>query len=404
MTDENDGTNEKDSDGQNAIAEHSAFGIKSRHPMEFLLKRGVGSLCPKVGDMVEGVILEKKGTRLFADLGAQGTGIVYGKEYYLARDIIHDLETGDTISAKVVDPDNEDGYVELSLKDAGEERRWIELKEMAEKGTVLELPVMEANRGGLIFELKGVKGFLPASQLSASHYPRVEGGDKEKIFQELQKLVGETLKVKVLDEDPSEQKLIFTEKELDQEILRETLSKYKVGDEVEGEITSVVDFGAFMKFDDAGLEGLIHISEMDWLLVEDPREILKAGDRVKAKIISIQRDKISLSLKALKEDPWKKVSEKYAKGDAVMGRVVKFNPFGAFVEFDQHVKGLVHISEFGTEARMKEKLELGQEYKFTVLLIDPAEHRMSLGIPGEKPITSPTDSISQTPEKQTNDV
>jgi len=357
---------------------------KKVHPLEILLKQGAFSVALKVGETIEGWVMEKRGTRVFVDLGTQGTGIIYGREYYAAQEIIKGLKPGDKISAKIVELDNEDGYVELSLKDAGEERRWLDLQEAAQTGKLFELPAKEANRGGLILETSGIKGFLPASQLSAKNYPRVAGGDKEKIFEALQKLVGTTLKVKILDVSAQENKLIFTERESDEQAIRAALSKYKVGDEVEGEITGVVDFGAFLKFDEeTGLEGLIHISEIDWTLIENPRDVLKAGDRVRAKIIDIQGDKISLSLKALKEDPWIKIAEIYPKGGVIRAKVTRFNPFGAFAELgakDANLQGLIHISEFGTEKRMQEELELGREYNFKILLVDPKEHRMSLGM------------------------
>lgn len=351
-----------------------------KHPMELLLKHNGGIVLPKAGEIVEGVILERKGTRLFVDLGPRGTGLVYGREYYVAQEIIKNLRPGDQISAKVVEIDNEEGYIELSLKDAGEEQRWLELKKLMQSGEALELPTLEANRGGLILELKGVKGFLPASQLSSKNYPRVDGGDKEKIFQELQKLIGQKLKVKVLDLNPQENKLIFTEKESNQEVILEIFTKYKVGDEIGGEITGVVDFGAFMRLEGTNTEGLIHISEIDWTLIEDPREFLKTGDKVKVKIIEIQGDKVSLSLKALKENPWPKIAEKYKKGDMIKGKVTKLNPFGAFVRLDQDFHGLIHVSEFGTEANMKKELEVGKEYDLKILMIDPEEHRISLGM------------------------
>lgn len=357
---------------------------RARHPMEVLLRNVAGSGFIKFGDLVEGTVLEKKGARLFVDLGNYGIGVVYGREYQAAQDIIKNLTAGERISAKVVDTDNEEGYVELSLREAGAEKSWSELKRMAAEGEVMELAVLEANRGGLILEAKNIRGFLPASQLSTKNYPRVDGGDKEKIYQELQKLVGQKLTVKILDLNPAEQKLIFTERGRDSEGVRTSLAKYKVGDEVEGEITGVVDFGAFMRFDqEAGLEGLVHVSEIDWSLVEDPRTILKPGERRKAKIIDIQGDRVSLSLKQLKEDPWSKLPEKYKKGDLVMGKVTKFNPFGAFVEIEPAIQGLVHISEFGTETKMRSALEVGKEYQFKVLLLDTKEHRMSLGMVGE---------------------
>lgn len=354
--------------------------FRHRHAMETLLKNSAVSAIPKVGDIVEGMVLDKKGTRVFVELGSFGTGIIYGREYYAAQDIVRGLKPGDAVSGKVVDADNEKGYVELSLKEAGEERRWFDLQKMMQEGEAFELPVLEANRGGLILEIKGVKGFLPASHLSQQHYPRVDGGDKEKIFQELLKLVGTPLRVKVLDLDPKENKLIFTEKGQTSGELHAEFSKYKAGDVVEGEITSVVDFGAFMKFGEAGMEGLIHISEIDWTLIEDPRDTLKSGDKVSAKIIDIRGDKISLSLKQLKEDPWIGGSEKYHKGDVVKAKVTKFNPFGVFAQLDRDIHGLAHISEFGTEAKMREMLKLEEEYPFRILMIDPKEHRLSLGL------------------------
>ena len=357
---------------------------KPRHPMETLLKTTTAAINLKPGDVVEGVVIEKRGARLFVNIGPALTGIVYGQEYYAAQDIIKTLTKGDPISAKIVELDNDDGYVELSLREAGRARRWVDIRRMMQEGSVLELPVQKANTGGLIFEVSGVEGFLPTSQLSFKNYPRVDGGDKEKIFQELQKFVGTVLRVKILDINPDDNKLIFTEKGIDTTRVREALGKYAIGDIVEGEITSVVDFGAFMKFDEQGLEGLIHLSEIDWTLIENPREVLTPHDRVRAKIIDIQGEKISLSLKQLKEDPWQKAAAAYQKGDIITGKVTKFNPFGAFIAVGSDIQGLVHISEFGTEQNMKDALTLGRDYPFTILFIDTKEHRMSLGLKKEE--------------------
>lgn len=367
-------------ENNSSSAEINTLKPPVKHPMETLLKQSGGNIFPKAGEIIEGVVLERQGNRLFVDLGPVGTGIIYGREYYAAQDIIKNLQKGDQVNAKIVETDNEEGYIELSLKDAGEEQRWLELKKLIQSGEILELPVLEANRGGVILELKNIKGFLPASQLSSKNYPRVDGGDKEKIFQELQKLVGQKLKVRVLDADPRENKLIFTEKDSGQESAREIFAKYKIGEDITGEITSVVDFGAFMKPEGTNIEGLIHISEIDWTLIEDPREFLKPGDKVKVKIIDLQGDKMSLSLRALKENPWPKIAERYKKGDTVKGKVTKLNPFGAFVRLDQDFHGLLHISEFGAEANMKQALEVGQEYDLKILMVDPAEHRIALGM------------------------
>lgn len=364
------------------VASSSGVLSKKPHAMELLLKSFSGNVFLKPNDIVEGNVLEKRGGRLFIDLGPGGAGIVYGKEYMAAQDIIKNLNIGDHINAKVVEIDNDEGYVELSLQEAGKEKRWVDLKKMMQESALIDVPVKKANTGGLILEFLGVEGFLPASQLSFKHYPRVEGGDKERIFQELQKMVGTPLRVKILDLNPEESKLIFTEKGLDAEEMRKTLANYQIGDVVEGEITGVVDFGAFMKFNTIGLEGLIHLSEIDWTLVGNPREILKAGDKVTAKIIDIQGDKISLSLKQLKNDPWLNVADTYYKDERVKGKVTKFNPFGAFVELSPDIQGLAHISEFGTEQKMRGMLTLGNTYEFTILLVDPKDHRISLGLIG----------------------
>ena len=249
-----------------------------------------------------------------------------------------------------------------------------------ESSTPLTLKVLDVNKGGLIIEYKGVKGFLPVSQLSSKNYPRVPGGDKERIYEELKKFLGTELTVKIIDVNPIEEKLIFSEKSNESAKIQEKLSKYTVGDTIDGEVTGIVNFGAFVTFDE-GLEGLVHISEIDWQLIENPGDVLKIGEKVKAKIIEIGGEKISLSLKALKEDPWTHVNEKFHKGDLIKGTVVKYNSFGAFVKLDAEIQGLLHISEFGTEAKMREDIKLNKEYEFKILSIDAREHRLALGIP-----------------------
>lgn len=373
---------------------------KGRHPMEILLKekRDPG-LTAKVGDLIDGKVIGKRGSRLFVELG-RGTGIIYGREFYESQNIIKSLKPGDTITSKIVDLDNEEGFVELSLREAGREKDWQEMKRLMGSGETLALKVVDANRGGLIIDYKGVSGFLPASQLAPEHYPRVEGGDKKKIFDELKKLVGTEFNVKIMDVSPDEEKLIFSEKSKAGAEIREALSKYKVGDIVEGEVTGIVSFGAFIKFAE-GLEGLVHISEIDWQLIENPADVLKVGEKVTAKVIDIAGEKVSLSLKALKEDPWLKAPERYKKGDTITGRIVKYNPFGAFVKLDNEIQGLAHISEFGTEAKMKEKVELQKDYQFKVLSVDAKEHRLALGLLERHPERESADPSSSSEIEKT---
>ena len=235
----------------------------------------------------------------------------------------------------------------------------------------------------MLAEVSGIPAFLPVSQLSAANYPKVEGGDTQKILKSLQKFVGEEMDLKVFDFDKREEKLILSEKAKESKKLKEILEKYKVGDVVDGEITGVVDFGAFIKFHnpetpEETLEGLIHISELDWQLIEDPSAVIKVGEEVQAKIIDISNGKVSLSMKALKQDPWKTIEEQYKKGDTVKGEVVKFNPFGALVKLTPQIQGLCHVSEFASQEKMEEVLKTGESYDFQVISIEPSEHRMSL--------------------------
>jgi len=182
---------------------------------------------------------------------------------------------------------------------------------------------------------------------------------------------------------PKEGKLIFSEKEHNQKEKEEIVAKYRLGNIVEGEITGIVDFGAFMKLEE-GLEGLIHISEMDWGLVDDPRKLFKIGDHVKAQIIEIKENKVSLSVKVLKENPWKGAEKKYKKGDSVRGAIIKFNKYGALASIEEGVAGLVHISEFGTEEKLRKVLELGKTYPFSITLFEPKDQRMTLSFTEEK--------------------
>jgi len=350
----------------------------------------------KVGEIVEGKVIGNGKSSVFLDLGAMGTGIIYGKEFYEAKDKLKNLKIGDKVFAKIIDLENEEGYIELSLNQASDELTWEELKQKREKGEMISVKILGANKGGLVTEISNLAAFLPVSQLLSEHYPRVEGGDTSKILRELQKFIGQTLEVKIFDSDSRTGKLILSEKARESEKIKEILKKYKVGDVVEGEITGITDFGAFMRFGTPPtlhppasgpllegtrpelVEGLIHISELDWKIIETPTEVVKTGEKVKAEIIDISGDKVSLSLKALKEDPWLDIEKKYKKGDSVSGKVTKFNPFGAFVQITPEIQGLIHISEFGTRSKMEEKLKISQKYDFQILEIRPKEHRLSL--------------------------
>lgn len=333
---------------------------------------------PKEGDLVEGVVSAIGRARVYVELAPFGTGLIFGREFMNARDILRKVSVGDTIAAKVVHRGNEDGYIELSLKEARQALIWSDAEEAVKKQTIMHLTVKEANKGGLIIEWQGIQGFLPASQLSGEHYPRVEDGDKDKILSALNDLVGKSLSVIMITADQKEGKLIFSEKgPQEKEEKEEKVSRYSVGDVLDGQVTGAVDFGIFVRLEE-GLEGLVHISELDWGLVEDTRSRFKVGDKVKVKVIEVKDDKISLSIKQLRENPWIQAAKKYHKDQQVMGVVIKYNKHGALASIEEGVAGLVHISEFASDEELRNTLSLGQSYPFTITLFEPKDQRMTL--------------------------
>ena len=345
-----------------------------------LLSKNTKTL-PKIGELIEGKVISASNSEVLVDVNGLTVGVVRGYELQDESGETKDIKPGDIISATVIDLDNEKNQVELSFRATGHKKAWEKLAEYAKDKTVVDAVVTEANKGGLMVKVGGVRGFLPVSQLSSEHYPRVEGGSKTKILERLQELIGKTLKVEILDAVEEEEKLIVSEKETVKEEQEKIVSKYKVGDIVKGKISGVVSFGAFVEFDD-GLEGLIHISEIAWKRIDDPNEYLKVGDIVTAKIIDINDSKISLSMKQLDKDPWKNVEEKYKVGQKVKGKILKTNPFGAFVELDKEIHGLAHISELskGIVRDINEVVEIGKTYDFKIVSIDAKNHRLGLSI------------------------
>src|SRR3989339_1955031 len=350
--------------------------IKEENPVLKSIVDRSGSR-PEVDSLVEGPVILIEKSSVFVDLSPFGTGIIYGREFINAKDIIKKISLGDIIKAKIVDVENENGYIELSLKEAKQALAWSEAEKAIKAKIALDLEVKDANKGGLILEWQGIQGFLPASQLKADHYPRVLDSDKDKILKELKKLVGEQISVMIISTLPKEGKLIFSEKDNNPEEKKEILSKYTIGQDLDCTVAGIVDFGVFIKLED-GLEGLVHISELDWGLVENPRLMFKTGDKIRARVIEIKDGKISLSIKALKENPWKEFEGKLKKGDIVKGVVIKYNKHGALVSIKEGVAGLVHNSTFGSESKLREKLELGKNYNFQITLFEPKEHKMTL--------------------------
>lgn len=367
---------------------------KSKSSMDKFFKNQGTCPIPHVSDTLEGRVINKLSNMILVDLGPFKTGVVFGREFISAQNYIKSLKIGDPISVKILEIDGYQGYIELSIHDTLQEDLWNSFESSLRESKVIKVKIQKANRGGLITTVNGVQAFLPVSQLKNSHYPRVEGGDKQKILDELNKFVGQEFDVKIITADKAEKHLIVSEKDIPDEAFSKVISLCNVGDVVNGTISSVVDFGVFITFSPEGapagapkLEGLAHISELDWQLIENPADLFKVGDEVKAKIIDKNQNKISLSIKALKENPWEKAETDLKRGSVVSGTVKKFNKFGAIVYTDLNIQGLLPSSELAAEENKDAKnLSVGNKYQFFVLAFSSKDHKLILSLrkPSEK--------------------
>ena len=331
------------------------------------------------GEVVHGTILSVKKHEVLIDLGPLGVGLVPRREVGFSKN----CAVGDEVTASVVETELEDGYSLLSMRKAAKDRGWDEVFIKLESGEIITVTPYDANRGGLLAEYEGVRGFLPVSQLSAEHYPRVGSSDKEEILQRLNVLVNKEIRVRILDADRKANKLIFSEKEAIKEGLAERFEKLSVGDTVKGVVTGVVDFGVFVNVE--GIESLIHISEISWERVNNPGDYVKVGQTVEAKIIAIDKERLSLSMKQLTKDPWLDEVEQFKPGETVEGTVTRITPFGAFVQLSSSVEALVHVSELGGDGTDPEKVfTLNERKSFTILDIDKDNRKISLSLVGGK--------------------
>lgn len=365
--------------------------------MDALLQEHLSVDLPEVGTTVDGTVISAANNEIYIDINGIASGIVRGPELVDESGTFTDLRPGDAVLATVLELENEMGLMELSFREAGHQKAWDELERVLNSKEIVKGTIVDANKGGLIVKYGNVTGFLPVSQLTVEHYPRVEGANKQKILSRLQDYIGEDFDVRIIDVDEAEGKLIFSEKAALEAEQMERLEKYNVGDIVEGKVTGVVDFGAFVEFGD-NLEGLVHISELAWQRIDNPKDIINVGEMVRAQIISIENGKISLSIRRLQDDPWKVVAEKYNVGDVVEGTVLKLNPFGAFIELDTDIHGLAHISELSWKKIQspEEVLKIGETAKFKIVSIEPKQHRLGLSV---KQLTEKPAGLKEDAEK-----
>lgn len=358
--------------------------------MQELLKDSPQVFRAKPGELVEGLVIFKGKNKMLLDLAGVATGIVSGRELRDSLNTYRELNTGDTVAALVLEEENDEGMVVMSLRMASQQKAWDRFHKMIADDKTMKFTAQEANKGGLLANIDGIRTFLPVSQLSPSNYPRVSNSDSSEIITRLGKFIGHTFTVKIITLDEAAGKIVVSEREAMAEERAKALEGLTVGDVKDGLVSGIVKFGLFVAFD--GLEGLVHISEIAWGHVKNPSEFAQVGDRVKVKIIGVDGEKLSLSIKQITKDPWEEIAERYPVGKKVEGSVVRFADYGAFLALEKDITGLVHLTEIAHEkvTDPAQALKIGQKVEAQVINIDIDERRIGLSIKALKPIDAAT--------------
>lgn len=341
--------------------------------MDELIELMGDQLVPFVqGDVVDVTVISTSRDSITTDVAGVATGIIPEKEFSAQA---NRLKPGDVIRAYVVSAENPNGYAILSLKRAERERLWSMLEQRNNAGETINVKITQANKGGLVAEYGNMQGFIPVSQLSFRHYPRVDG-DRSKIQQKLSELIGQSLQVKIINYDKNNNKIVFSEKAAGDEALEEKAKDYEVGQKVSGKVTGIVDFGLFVNLGD--IEGLVHISQVSWQRINDLKEHFKTGQEVEAEVVSVDGGRISLSIKKLLPDPWQSEAKDLKVGDKAKGEVVKVTPYGAFIKLSENLEALLHVSQIGEDKKPEDVVQEGKSYDFEVISIEPELRKISL--------------------------
>lgn len=369
--------------------------------MEKLIKGSSEIKMPSPGSLAEGTVVSVSKNKVLVDLNGLAIGLISGQEAHDSTGTFKSLKVGDKVSAYILEEENEDGLAVLSLRKASQEKTWHKFVNSFDTGDCVVVSPTEANKGGLLLNIDGIKGFIPVSQLAPLHYPRVDGADSNEILLRLQKLIGVPLNVKVINLDPEGGKLILSEKAAEEAKRDESFDKLEIGQKLKGRISGIVKFGIFVTFN--GLEGLVHISEIAWGHVKDPNDFGKLGDEVEVLVIGKEKDKISLSMKRLVPDPWIEATKKYQIDTIIEGEVNRITPFGAFIKLDDEINGLIHVSEISGEevTDASDALKVGDKIKAKIIAIDPDEHRVALSIKAlTEKVTKKEKDAEKEPEKE----
>lgn len=334
---------------------------------------------PKEGEVITGTIEKIEKKNILVNVNNQFTGLVIPKELGNSVDFSA-LEAGQTIDVMVLGDSIERGLLILSLKRANQIKSLNALNSNFDSGEVMTVRPTEANKWGLLVDIDGLKGFIPVSQLTPLHYPRVEGADPEKILEHLNGLLTEDFKVRVINVDEGGKKIIFSEKAAMEEERSKALETLKEGAIVEWVVSGILSYGLFVTFD--GLEGLVHVSEIDWGHVHDPSKFAKVGMKVKVKVIGLDSEKISLSIKQLKDNPWDVLAKKVKTGDTIKAPISRISQFGAFMDLDGGIQGLIHLSEIshGVVKDIREHVKVGEEITAKIINFEPNKKRIGLSL------------------------
>jgi len=371
-------------DNSQEMTPENQSNVDNANMASLLEQEGLGIDFPQQGEIRDGVVASISPGQILVSVGTKSEGIISGKELeIIPRDELAALTVGQTIPVYVINPEDQNGNLVLSYVRARESQDWIKAEELRDSKEMFHSSIIGFNKGGLIVPMGGLRGFVPASQISLSRRAGMKGDTPEQRWQEM---VGQEIDVCVIEVDRERRRLILSERAASTET-RETIKERVIdelneGDVRRGRVTSLADFGAFVNIN--GADGLVHLSEISWDRIQHPSEVLKVGQEVDVKVISVDRDKrrIGLSIRQLQDDPWSRQISEYEVGQLVEGTITRLTKFGAFARLKDDLEGLIHISEI-SEKRIehpKEVLHEGDVITLRIIKIDPTNHRVGLSL------------------------
>src|SRR2546421_3941520 len=377
---------ENDQEGQNNTSNNNPEEMEDFNEMADLLEKSASPINIKRGDVVEGVIVRIDQDEILVDIGLKSEGVLSTKELPASGyGSFNELHLNDKVLVYVIQPESAEGHAVLSLKRANTERQWRNAEEQHKSGELLNARVIDYNKGGLIVDVAGIRGFVPISQiLNLKREEVAQGGDNQETAAKLQSMKDKELQLKIIEINRARNRLILSERlavqEWRQRRREELLDELKPGEVRHGVVSNLANFGAFV--DLGGADGLVHISQLAWSRVNHPSEVLHVGQHVEVQVLSVDKEKkkIALSIKRAEVDPWTTVEQRYTPGQVVTGVITKIAPFGAFARIEDGIEGLIHLSELPPGMDPKASLHEGQQLQLRILRIDAERRRLGLSL------------------------